>query len=518
MRLFLSVHDTGVGIPLNEQEHVFEPFSQASSPEGRHRPGTGLGLSIVRQLVEMMGGSVHLRSVPGSGTDVHLLLWLGRDRATPWPVSDSAGPLAGARVLVADASKASRQVFARHLKTWRSEVLLADSATATLRILRQECAAGRPLDLVLGDSELPPRGAEELAQRLLHAEDVGTPHLVLVAPVGSRGVDQRTLAEGIRSTVTKPVRRALLRATLIGVLESDRRIPTAQPSLFAPPPSPNDRRFMGVRVLVAEDNTFNQEVMARLLEGLGCTVALVANGTQAVRAVGTGKFDLIFMDVQMPGTDGLTATRTIRAEEGGDGPGVPIVAMTAYALEGDRERCLAAGMDDYLTKPATEQALAGALERWVGSWPTPGGDALVELTGERAPSGELAARTAARDTAEAMVRAVVERFAGDVKFAADIASVFLRESPAALQELDETLSGRRQSASGDAAHRLKGMLVNLGAPTLPQTCAALEAAVEAGRWDQADALSAEIGRGLQRLKEALQSGLLNDGNPQGAQP
>ena len=518
VRLFLSVHDTGVGIPLEQQQQVFEPFAQASTPSDHHRPGTGLGLSIVRQLVGMMDGTVHLRSVPGSGTDVHLLVWLGRDAATPWPTSAAPGCLDGARVLVAEGNATSRQVFVRHLKSWRCRVLSVGTASEALQVLAEEHKAGRSVELVLADHDLPERGAEDLAVRIGADPRVGTPHVVLLTPVGARQGDARSLPTGIRSAVTKPVRSALLRATVVSVLESERRTPTERPPPSAPAAGRFDLRFQGTRVLVAEDNPFNQKVMVRLLEGLGCSVSVAANGTQAVRAVRAGQFDLVFMDVQMPGGDGLSATRSIRVEEGDDGAGIPIVAMTAYALDGDRERCLAAGMDDYLTKPATEAALAGALERWTDAGPnsTPAEPQVGAGASERhSRTGLTHGAVEAPPTAGALVAQIVERFGGDLAFAADIAALFLDQSPAALSALQQAVAARCGRDAELASHRLKGMLINLGVPSAAETCGQIEASVGDGQWQVADGLLRQSSAELEALCQALRDELAPPATPHG---
>jgi PAS domain S-box-containing protein len=339
----IAVRDTGIGIPQERHTAIFESFTQADGSMTRRYGGTGLGLTISRQLVTLMGGKLGVESEPGRGSTFWIEIPLEKPTRSDTRPELRSLELAGVRVLVVDACTSAGLSVARQLAAWGCRVERASKQDEALPLLRGAEAAAEPFRLTLVDARFP-----ELSL-------AGIPRIVLAASGGhaSRSAMQ---AEGVAGVVSKPVRREALWIAVTDALGT--------PSALArkdPQPEPATTPQLGLHVLVAEDNPINRRIALKMLERLGCTVHAVENGREAVSACSAGDYDVVLMDIQMPEMDGFEATAAIRASEADGTVHTPIVAMTAHAMEGDRERCLAAGMDDYVTKPVALAALTRAL-------------------------------------------------------------------------------------------------------------------------------------------------------------
>jgi two-component system, sensor histidine kinase and response regulator len=346
-----EVVDTGIGITAEAQARLFQPFVQADTSTTRQYGGTGLGLAISHRLTEAMRGTIGVRSEPGRGSTFWFTVPFATTGAPP-----SVAPLRARRVLVVDGQEVVRAAVVAQLQGWNVAADEAADGVAAMDRLRAEAERGRRYDVALvGRAE-----AGALAQAV--ALD---PTLAGMAIVGLSPWGQRTpiTGAGIAGTLTKPVRPSQLREALLRALDAD-GVP-ARGAATTPTPAAAAGPVRSLHILVAEDNVVNQRLAARMLEKAGHRADLVGNGQDAVAAIGRACYDLVLMDCQMPQLDGFEATRAIRVAEAGSDRHVPIVALTANAMEGDRERCVAAGMDDYLSKPFTKQALAAVLERWV---------------------------------------------------------------------------------------------------------------------------------------------------------
>jgi CheY-like chemotaxis protein len=349
--LRLSVSDTGPGIPADRLEAIFEPFTQADGSVTRRFGGTGLGLTISRRLAALMGGRLWAESPPGQGATFHVTACLGRRPDVP----ARAARTEGARVLLADANATSRAILGEMVRQWALHPEEAASWEDALAELRRPDAAPYRV-LVLDDALCGARGPDELAA--LHARSSPcAPAVVLLTHVGRAGHDR--WSGQVAATVTKPVRSSDLLEAIEAALGAGRPAATASEA----PPVAACRK----RVLVAEDNPVNQLVAARLLEKLGHAVQVVGDGQAALTALERERFDLVLMDVQMPGMDGLQATAELRRREEGTGRHALVIAVTAHAMKGDRERCLATGMDGYLSKPIHADELRRVLEGVFGT-------------------------------------------------------------------------------------------------------------------------------------------------------
>ncbi len=363
--LVFRVEDTGIGIPADRQSEIFEEFTQADASTTRKFGGTGLGLSISKRLVELMGGAMRLTSEPGRGSCFSFELELGLPDL-PLPGA-SADPPRCWRVLVVDDHPLARDGVIQRLRAWGMSGDGAESSTDARRLIEDAMRVGASFDAVLIDAVLGGQSGIELANVVRGDPRLRGIPLVLLSPAGGRGDAARFRELGFAACLGKPVRLRALRDCLDALGADLESTTAAQPAAEA-----LERQLTGLlaidhvpRVLVAEDNAVNRKLARRLLEKLGCEVTLVENGREAVeRLRESGPFDVVFMDVQMPVLDGFEATREIRSAD--EDATVPIVAMTANAMEGDRERCLEAGMDDYVSKPIDPRRLAEVLGRWAG--------------------------------------------------------------------------------------------------------------------------------------------------------
>ncbi len=357
IRLHFAVCDTGIGIPPEAQPRLFQSFSQVDGSTTRRYGGTGLGLAICKRLAELMGGEIGLESEPNRGSTFWFTVRYAHAEAAEAPARGPA-TLRGVRVLIVDDSETNRVILREQLRGWEMEPDEAASGPDALARLGEAVRRGQPYLVALLDLQMPGMDGIELARRIAADPSIAPTRLVLLTSWGQQGEAAAARAAGVAAYLHKPVRAGQLLDRLTGLL--------ATPAVAAPgAPSvgPGGQGPETLRVLVAEDNAVNQKLVVRLLEKRGFRADAVADGREAIVALGRAPYDLVLMDCQMPGMDGFAATRSIREAEAGTERHVPIIALTANALEGDRERCLAAGMDDYLTKPIAPDALYGAIAR-----------------------------------------------------------------------------------------------------------------------------------------------------------
>jgi signal transduction histidine kinase/CheY-like chemotaxis protein/HPt (histidine-containing phosphotransfer) domain-containing protein len=464
--LRFAVQDTGIGIPAELQPRLFQAFTQGDSSTTRRYGGTGLGLAICKQLVELMRGQIGLDSAPGRGSTFWFTVPFAPEPAAPALAPDPCAALRDRPLLVVDAHPLRRAALVEQLALWGARV------TALAAVEVGVSADGYAAVLV------GPRGPDDPALTLAGA---GGAPVVVLTDLGDQATAAAARAAGAVACLTRPLHHATLARTLVAVVGG--ATPLVAPSApSAAPFAPVAR----ARVLVAEDNAINQRVIARLLERLGCTVDVVANGQEAVAAAAQRPYDLILMDCQMPEMDGFAATAALRARES-DGRRTPIVALTANALPADRERCLAAGMDDYLAKPVRAEDLAAVLRRWLGA-------AAAGASGAPLPVEPLLDPRALAD-----LRAGTA--GDDAQLVREIVALFLRDAPARLAALRQLAPDGEATELQRVAHALKGESGYVGARRLRALCERFEAAAAAGEAlsPLLDAMEAE----LRQVCEAL---------------
>ncbi|WP_247876918.1 response regulator [Azospirillum brasilense] len=458
-----EVRDTGVGIAAADHKRLFSMFSQVDGSSARRHGGTGLGLAICKRLTELMGGRIGVHSMPGEGSVFWAVIPLWRGTAAEAePVAGEAGDWAGRRVLVVDDLAVNRDLLARQLAALGLETESAATGEDALHRLQAASAAGRPFDAAILDHCMPGLTGPELALRI-HAEPA-LAGLPLALATSHRMGDPEGDAAGVAVRIVKPIRATALRAAVARLLASPSpkvsppKVPL--PKMSSPPAAASGlsgaatSRSTGSaplrhRILVAEDNPVNLQVTLALLRRAGHMVDSVSNGLEAVNAVAALPYDLVLMDVQMPEMDGLAATRAIR-RMGGAAAQVPIVAMTANAMEGDQAICLAAGMDDYLAKPIVADQLLRTVARW-SAFPTPSGPTTPEPGHGTEPPPRID-HAKLRDLRDAI---------GDHGFAL-LMETFRRETPGHLDQLRQAAQNRDFAAVERSAHILKGSTGNVG--------------------------------------------------------
>ncbi len=361
--LRFTVADSGIGIPKEKLEVIFHPFSQADTSTTRKYGGTGLGLTISNRLVGMMGGGISVESEPGRGSQFHFTVRVGIADTKVIEVGAIAPPeiLRAVRVLVVDDNRTNRRILEGMLGRWEMKSSSVQDGEEALTILSEAQEAGEPFALILMDMHMPQMDGFELIERIRQSPGSSAATIMMLTSAGHRGDAARCKELGVAAYLMKPIRQSELReaiARVLGARVQQGAIPLITRYAL------HDAREPGtsLRILLAEDNPVNQRLASRLLEKRGHSVAVAGNGREALEALEKEYFDLVFMDVQMPVMDGFEATAAIRKKEGDSGIHLPVVALTAHAMKGDREKCLAGGMDGYLTKPIQPQELDELLQ------------------------------------------------------------------------------------------------------------------------------------------------------------
>jgi signal transduction histidine kinase/DNA-binding response OmpR family regulator len=450
--LHFAVRDTGIGIAADRFDRLFKIFSQIDASTTRRYGGTGLGLAICKRLSELMGGRIWAESEPGGGSTFHFTIVA--DETSPPPGEGEAEPatLRGKRVWVVDDNGNNRLVLRLQTERWGMHVRETESAAVALEWIGR----GDPVDVVLLDYQMPEMDGVELARRIREARGAQAPVLILLSSAPLTPEQSRA---GLAAVLPKPLKLSLLRDRLLETFGTE-------PETSEPPRAVSGRPDTALRVLVAEDNAINQRVAVRLLARLGHHAEVADNGREALERLEQTAYDVVLMDVQMPELDGLDASRAICARR--SPPRRPcIIAMTAEALPGDREKCLAAGMDDYVVKPVTLAQLAAALARCRREPAARDAGGAVTTT---APAGALD-RTVLDQLREDL---------GDGDTVRDLITTFLDKTPAVLATLQQAAARGDVTGVRQAAHMLKGTSAMLGAQALSERCAAIERDAKAG--------------------------------------
>ncbi|MDZ4818444.1 MAG: response regulator, partial [Planctomycetota bacterium] len=505
--LRFEIVDTGIGIPENRLESLFEKFTQADSTTTRRFGGTGLGLAVCRQLVELMGGEIGARSEEGEGSTFWFSLRLPLQLETPLILQ--AVDLAGTRILIVDDNAVNRRVLHEQIISWKMRNGSCSSAAEALQTLRAAHAAGDPYQIAILDYQMPDMDGMMLGTAIKSDPTLCKIQLVMLTSLGRRGDAAHLKEIGFAAYLVKPARQSELLTTLTSVwaahihqqpvdLLTHRPIADDRPISLG---DPVEQPHFNTRVLLAEDNTTNQIVASMMLRALGCEVDVAVNGRQAVEKLETTHYDVVFMDCEMAEMDGFEATAAIRLRQD-DKARVPIVAVTAQAMQGDRERCLRAGMNGYLSKPVKVEDFAAQLRRWV---PQHSDDSNAD---HAALTGHIPVIVTAPALAPALNEDVFTR----------LRELSSTTEPALLQQIfnsfhedsvERILTLRRAVEVGDAvsvnkvAHALNGAALNVGAQSMANISARLEAMASADLPDGALKLIEQLQVEFARVTEEI---------------
>jgi two-component system sensor histidine kinase/response regulator len=481
--LRFEVSDTGIGIAEEAQAHIFNAFSQADSVTTRKYGGTGLGLAICRELATLMDGEIGVRSEVNRGSTFWFDVRLE-------PVADAAPTLtrlprmnlAGLRALIVDDNASNREILQQHLQSWGIEAIAVETGAAALASMR---APGARFDIALLDDQMPGMDGIELAGLIRRDDRWSELRLILQSTRDDHDVGP----EGSRlftAILTKPLRRSQLFSCIS-------RAMTVQPGTAADAPAAGPapasaRPAVGPKILLVEDNPVNREVAVGMLESLGCTIDAAENGWLAIEAMNVSTYDAVLMDCQMPIMDGLTATAEIRRREQTSGAArVPVIALTANAMEGDRERCLAAGMDDFLSKPFAQQQLATLLRRWLALRSLPEAERRDLSRVPLIDAGVL--RNIAALAKPALLNSMID--------------LYLQHSPSLIRAIETAAANLQAEALSQAVHTLKSSTANLGGTRLAMAARECEVLVREGGITQAAPMVVRIRREYQDFCAAL---------------
>ena len=492
-----AVQDTGIGIPYERQAAVFDRFTQADGSTTRKYGGTGLGLTISKQLVNAMEGKIGLESKPGIGStfwfDIKFEKQPTEKRGTA-PLTLGPVNLTQARILIIDDNQTNRLILTKNVEALGSRADSVPSGAKGLETLRNAHRAGDPFHVVLLDMQMPGMDGEQTARAIKSDPSVRDVKIIILTSMGQRGDAMRMESLGCSSYLLKPVKQQLLCDAIIAVLGTEKE---ESAGLITRHVLSEQRKF-NLRLLLAEDNPINQKLAVIVLQKAGYSVDTVDTGSEAVAKAKLNQYNAILMDVQMPDLDGLEATQQIREWEQARGTHVPIIAMTAHAMAGDRERCLEAGMDDYVTKPLQPRILFSALNRWIeNNLPeTPVEEQVHDYSSEpeaysmdfddglfgESPSATPEAKIAvpvpqavgSPDDLPVDIQTAAERFDSDRDFIIGILNEFTDHLPERLKEIQNSLQAGNINSLCRLAHNIKGVALNICAGPIAQVALDLE--------------------------------------------
>ena len=495
--LHFSVRDTGIGIPLEKQSVIFDAFTQADISTTRSYGGTGLGLSISKQLVQLMGGELALNSVENAGSTFYFTIELPVTVA-PAEASDNTESvkLDGLRALVVDDNPTNRRILEEVLRGWKMIPTLADGGPAALDELHKAADENKPFDLILTDCHMPKMDGFMFVEELKKFPELARSVIMMLTSSDRPGASAHCTDLGIAATLLKPLKQSELRETIVKTLGlADRHQATLTAGQSASKPSIAQH----LRVLMAEDNLINQRVATRFLNKLGHSVRVVDNGEKAIRALQEDEFDVVLMDIQLPVMDGFKATTAIRKQEELTGHHIPIIAMTAYAMSGDRERCLTAGMDDYVSKPINEASVAKACSL---------------ITKFNRSSVDVAVSNKIQEDAEIVpdqlvfdFPAALKRFEGDGEFVNEICGLILNSVPELISSLKSAVEQQDCESAGKAVHTIKGSVSNFCAEPTYHAAMRLEQICHEHQLNQLEAGCLDLVREVDRLMATLRNHL-----------
>ncbi|MCK5131774.1 MAG: response regulator [Candidatus Sabulitectum sp.] len=479
VQLRFSVRDTGIGIPDNKAKSIFDAFTQADASTTRKYGGTGLGLSICKRLVALMGGKIDVLSREGSGSEFWFTLTL--EKHSKQSSRTEARSIENIRILAVDDNTTNRRLMTLLLESWKCRYSVVPSGREALEILRDATFEKDPFRIAVLDMQMPKIDGEELGGRILDDAEIESPELVMMSSIGARGDAARLHELGFSAYLTKPVKQSQLFDCLTTVYGHG---PKKEKTPLVTRHTLKESRKAGVQILIAEDNPVNQLVAVKILKKLGYKADIAENGTEAIDALRRTAYDIIFMDCQMPVMDGYAASRAIRSgKEKVLNSDVVIIAMTANALKGDKEECIQAGMDDYISKPITPKLLSDILVKWVP---------------KKSVNGELRIEPLLSDNTFQREKLDLD-FGDDVETIRELISLFIVTAQKNLRDLSAAIRENKPANVRILAHTLKGSALNIGANDFANACARLEHLVSRGDLANSDILQSIVESEYERL-------------------
>jgi CheY-like chemotaxis protein/HPt (histidine-containing phosphotransfer) domain-containing protein len=481
-----SIRDSGIGIPVEKHQLIFHKFTQADNSTTRSYGGTGLGLTISKQLAELMGGAIGMTSEEGKGSEFWFTARLDKQVGGARVESLPSDGLRSLRVLIVDDNATSREILTTRLASWGMRPSEAQDGPRALQALFQALQENDAFRLAVIDMQMPGMDGETLGRTIKTDARLADTRVVMLTSLGMRGEAQHLNEIGFAGYATKPIRHQELKGILLLAL--------AKPDGTDPIPRPIATRHMArdalnnlfanrkARILLAEDNITNQQVALGILKKLGLHADAVANGAEAIKSLEIIPYDLVLMDVQMPVMDGFEATRRIRdSQSTASNHRIPIIAMTAHAMQSDRDKCLQAGMDDYVSKPVAPQALAEVMNRWLPKEIAHPSSLVFDRTG------------------------LLERLMGDADLAALVLAEFLTDIPLQIRALMEYLDAGNAPGAERQAHTIKGASASVGGEAVRALAFQMEGAAKTGDLAAVRARMPELGTQFDQLKEAIKA-------------
>ena len=483
--LHFAIKDTGIGIPQDKQERIFESFSQADGSTTRKYGGTGLGLAISAQLAGLMGGNIWVESTLGEGSTFHFTACFAKGQSTR-PVKIDVENLKGLSVLVVDDNATNLRILEQTIIKWQMTPTLAKSDQEALDAIKERALKGQHFALALVDFNMPEMDGFQLVERIKRERLSPDIRIIMLSSSGDYTEAKDIDELGMAAYLTKPVKQSLLLDTVINALDEAgflQVMKATSSTEFVPATETSGK----LHILLVEDNEINQRLAMRTLESRGYSVVIAANGKEAIDALGQDSFDLVLMDVQMPVMDGLEATRAIRQLEEATGEHIPIVAMTANAMLGDRELCIEAGMDEYVSKPLQPQILFNTIE------------AVIGVGRSHKESGEIQAEVPNTIDKEAALR----RFWGNEKLFEELAGMFVEKCPEYMADIQRAVIANDSEALAITAHSLKGVVGFFATDAGYELSLELETMGLSGDIERAREVYLELENKISRLVEAL---------------
>jgi PAS domain S-box-containing protein len=494
--LRFSVRDTGIGIPANKINLLFEKFTQVDASTTRKYGGTGLGLAISKQIAEKMGGQIGVNSREGQGSEfwftVRLDLQPNQTHARKIPDA-----IAGKRILIVDDNAANREILATRLTAWGAVIVQVPDGPSALDELRSAIDTKTPFDIVITDMQMPDMDGLMLGAAIRQDDRIKHTRLILMTSLGQQNNSPEMADVGFAACIQKPIRTSELYARLTAAIAGN--APSKEAKQGPNNASPGPKCRASARILLAEDNITNQKVALGVLKKLGFRADPVANGAEAVKALEDLPYDLVLMDIQMPEMDGIEAAKIIRDTRSAvRNHNIPIIAMTAHAMQGDREKCIQAGMNDYVSKPVSPKTLADKLDLWLPRDEAPRAEAAAERT-------DTAVAAIVGSTVIYDRDGFLERLMGDAEMAQTVIEVFLDDIPKQIESLKASLADDDAETIERIVHSIKGAAANVGGEALREIAAHIEKACKNGNVDVAHHRCAELEHQFHRLKDAIRN-------------